>query len=265
MTGHILSSVENQVGYLQIARPEKRNAITLEMWNELTDQLQRLMAASVRAIVIAGVPGNFVSGADILEFDHTKSSPEAARRSFLAVDEFCRALYEAPVLVLAAIDGFAIGAGLELAVSCDIRLATGSSKLGITAAKLGITIGRAHIRRLMAVVGAAHALDLLTTGRLITADESYHMGLVTEVVPDGKLAERVDAWVDRYRRRAPLSLTWAKEAVHRISADPNLGWVRDDAGESIGCFETDDFREAVRAFREHRTPTFHGNQGGKDR
>lgn len=258
MTGYVRSFVTGRTGHIEIARPEKRNAITLAMWNEIALALADLGAQAIRAVVIAGVPGHFASGADISEFDTTKATPQASRQSFRAVDDVCQALYASSVPVVAAIDGYAIGAGLELALACDIRLATASSHLGITAAKLGITIGQGHIRRLVAVAGAAHALDLLTSARLVSAEEAYHMGLITEVVPDGALPERVEAWVERYSRRAPLSLAWAKAAVHRVLEDPDLSSVQDDAEESIRCFQTEDFHEAVRAFHERRTPEFQG-------
>jgi enoyl-CoA hydratase/carnithine racemase len=259
MTEYIRSFVRDEVGHIEIVRPEKRNAITLQMWDDMARVLDNMLARPLRAIVIAGASGHFAAGADISEFDTTKATPQQSRRSFLAVDHVCRLLYDCSVPVVAAIDGYAIGAGLELALACDIRLAADSSRLGITAAKLGITIGRGHIRRLIAVVGAARAIDLLTSARLVSAVEAYQMGLVTEVVPSAQLADRVEVWTERYRRRAPLSMAWAKEVVHRVLADPNLSSDPDDVEESIRCFETDDFREAVRAFRERRTPNFHGH------
>lgn len=259
MTEHIRSTIKRGIGRLEIDRPEKRNAITLAMWDDMQEAIQSLLAHDqMRALVISGVPGHFAAGADIGEFDHTKADPEGARRSFLAVDLVCRTLFEAEIPVIAAMDGFAIGAGLELACACDIRLASGRAKLGITAAKLGITIGYGHVRRLVSVVGSAHALDLLTSARLVSATEAYHMGLVTEVAVDGDLDELVTHWTDRYRRRAPLSLAWAKKVVHHVEIDPGLDLIRDDARESIQCFATEDFREAVKAFQGHRTPEFTG-------
>ncbi len=261
MTRFIRAEIVKRVAYLTIDRPESHNAVTLDMWEEMARSLATLLARDPAVLVVSGVPGHFAAGADIKEFHATRSTREASRRSFLAVDSLCRSLTEAPVPVIAAIEGYAIGAGLELSCACDIRLASADSRLGITASKLGITVGREHIRRLIGVVGAAHALDLLTTGRLVTAAEAYHMGLVTEVVSPGKLPERLKDWVDRYGQRAPLSLAWAKQAVYGILADPHLDWVRDDAEESIDCFETENFREAVRAFQEHRPPKFRGKGG----
>lgn len=261
MTRYIRAELVNRVAYLTIDRPESRNAVSLDMWEEMARSLLTLLSREPAVLVVSGVPGHFAAGADIKEFHITRSTREAARRSFVAVDNLCRSLTETPIPVIAAIEGYAIGAGLELSCACDIRLASADSRLGITASKLGITVGRQHIRRLVGVVGPAHALDLLTTGRLVSASEAYHMGLVTEVASSGDLAARLQDWVDRYLRRAPLSLAWAKRAVYGILADPHLDWVQDDVEESIQCFETQDFREAVKAFQEHRPPKFRGTGG----
>lgn len=259
MMSEIHGEIRDGSGWIVINRPEKRNAVTLEMWDEMRRVLAHFIKKNVRSIVITGISGHFAAGADLTEFAVTKASPEEARRSFLAVDNVCRAIYEAPMPIIAAIEGYAIGAGLELAVACDIRLATTTVKIGITASKLGITIGYRHIRRLVSVIGPAHAIDLLTSARLLSANDAYRMGLVTEVAEDGEaLGALVDRWVDRYARRAPLSLAWAKEAVHQVVEDPGMHEIQDDAGQSIRCFETHDFREAIRAFRERRVPEFTG-------
>lgn len=248
------------VAWIYIDRPHKRNAMTVAMWRRLGEVLDSLRRPQVGAVVITGAGGNFAAGADILEFDESKRTPAAARASFLAVDEVCHAIGGIGLPVIAAIDGYAVGAGLELAVACDMRLATAAARLGITGAKLGITVGYRHIQRLMAVVGAARALDLLMTARLVEAPEAERLGLVQEIVPDGAaLAQRAQELGELLASRAPLSIAWAKQAVRRLLRDPDLATVGDEVDEAIRCFETDDFREAAAAFREHRSPRFVGH------
>src|SRR6266699_2675966 len=185
MESALIAEQKGPVGWITINRPEKRNAITLEMWYELQRSIEELVRLDMRALVITGAGDkSFASGADIAEFGTTKRNPEAARESFLAVDNACRQLTALSIPVIAAIDGYAIGAGLELAIACDYRIGTQRARLGITAAKIGITIGQGHIRRLVATTGPSWALDLLLSGRLVETDEAMRIGLLHRVVSD---------------------------------------------------------------------------------
>jgi enoyl-CoA hydratase/carnithine racemase len=179
--------------------------------------------------------------------------------SFRSVDSACRAVQEVAMPIIAAIEGYAVGAGLELAAACDFRLASTTARLGITAAKLAITPGRGHITRLRNVIGTAHSLDLLLTGRLVSANEAYAMGLVTEVVPsEDSVLSRAQALGETLASRAPGSLRWIKQTIYgaqgTLTDDPDA-----DAQEATQCFATEDFREAVQAFRGKRPPVFTGH------
>lgn len=248
------------VGWITINRADKRNAMTQEMWYDLRQAAMDVTGAGVRALVITGEGEKaFASGADIMEFGTTKSSPETARASFLAVDDACRALTALPIPVIAAIDGYAIGAGLELAVSCDYRIGTERARLGITASKMGITPGQGHIQRLVTTIGASWALDLLLTSRLVSAGEALRMGLLHRVVADHEtLMQEAQMLGEQFNERAPLSLSWSKRVVRQIASGAPLPEREEDASTAIRCFETEDFREAVQAFREKRPPHFTG-------
>ena len=249
------------VGWITINRPEKHNAITQEMWYELQRATAEFARSDIRALVITGAGGvAFAAGADINEFATIKHTPEAARESFLAVDNACRQINELPIPVIAAIDGYAIGGGLSLAVACDYRLGTARARLGITAAKMGITVGQGHIRRLVAAVGTSWALDLLLTGRLVSSDEALRMGLLHRVIAeDQSLLQEAQALGELFVERAPASLTWAKHVIHEISAGSPRPTVEEDADASIDCFESADFFEAVAAFQNKRKPHFTGH------
>lgn len=249
---------DGPVARITIDRPERRNAITRAMWDDFGHALDLAETCGCRVLVVTGAGTRaFASGADILEFVETKASPERAKDSFLAVDGICRRLQALPVPVIAAINGYAVGAGLEVAVACDLRIASATARLGITAAKLGITIGRGHMARLAAVVGPARALELLLTARLVDAPEALAMGLVHEVVSSyDLLQQRVHDLTEELLARAPNSLLWAKRGMQLVTRNPDLSGVYDDAEESIACFAQEEFREALAAFRDKRPPRF---------
>lgn len=260
MEPQLITEKRGPVGWITINRPEKRNAITLEMWYDLQQAIVELASSDCRALVITGMgDAAFASGADIAEFGTTKRTPEAARTSFLAVEHTCRRISELPVPVIAAINGYAIGAGLELAVACDYRIGTQHARLGITAAKMGITIGQGHIRRLVTTVGASWALDLLLSSRLVSSEEAMRIGLLQRVVADNaSLLAEAQTLGELFVDRAPIALAWAKRVVHEIATGAPAPSPETDADASIRCFETEDFQEAVRAFQEKRKPHFTG-------
>ncbi|WP_165423201.1 enoyl-CoA hydratase/isomerase family protein [Ktedonosporobacter rubrisoli] len=249
------------VGWITINRPEKRNAISLEMWYGLQQAIKELERSGIRALVITGAgEAAFASGADIMEFEDTKRTPEAARESFLSVDDTCRLLKELPIPVIGAIDGYAIGGGLELAVSCDFRIGTQRARLGITSTKMGITIGWGHIRRLVEALGPSWALDLLLSSRLVDADEALRIGLLQRIVPDhAMLLKEAQALGELFVERAPQALAWVKKIVYDITTGVAAPAPIDDANAAIRCFETADFQEAVQAFRAKRKPHFTGH------
>lgn len=260
MEPELLVERRGAVATLTINRPTVRNAITHAMWLELRRIVEEIGAdPHVRVLVIRGAGDRaFASGADIAEFGETKAVPEAARASFRAVVEACDVIERIPQPVLAMVNGHAVGAGCHLLTACDIRVAAEHARIGVPSARLGITISHRHIRRLVQLVGPGRAREMLMTGRLLTAQEAQDAGLVEHVVPQTDLERFTLELAAAIEAGAPLAVRWAKEAVTRVLADPDLSVIGDDAELATRCFQTEDFWEGVRAFHEKRAPRFTG-------
>jgi enoyl-CoA hydratase/carnithine racemase len=258
--GKILQSVTNGVGVITFNNPEKRNAMSLEMWEGLGGAMIELRDdPDVRVVILTGAGDKaFVSGADISQFEKTRHNAEAseeyARRS--AAQRALLADYPKPTI--ACIRGFCLGGGMQLAMLADIRFASDDSQFGIPAAKLGIAYGYDGLRNLVSLVGPSWARLIMYTGMRIDAAEGLRIGLVDRVLPD---AELWDATMDIARTisvNAPLAIKAAKITIAQVLKDPDK---RDmDAIKEIGraCMDSEDFREGRHAFMAKRKPQFKG-------
>lgn len=243
---------------LTLNRPDRLNALSLAVVSALETTLEALAARSeVRVVIVAGAGGrSFCTGADLKE--RAAMSAEEAR----AFVERLRALMDAvaamPCAVIAAIEGFALGGGLELALACDIRIAGESARLGLTEVRLGIIPGAGGTQRLPRVVGLARARELILTGRRIQAQEAAQIGLVNEVVAEAMAVERALVVADEICLGAPLAVREAKRALdggYGLPLEQGLVWER--AGYEV-VLASADRREALAAFAEKRPPRFEG-------
>ena len=236
----------------------RRNAISLAMLRELNALLDRVAAdPSLRCVVLTGAGEKaFCSGADLTE--RAGMGPEAVHEFHRLLRRALLAIEAAPQVFLAALNGVALGGGLELALACDLRLAADGAQLGLPEVSLGIIPGGGATQRLSRLLGSARAKDLVLTARRVGAAEALSMGLVSQIAPPQRLRAEAMALAERVARNAPISLRQAKRAIERgisLPLDRGLDLEHQLYEE---CLESEDRREALRAFAEKRPPHFQG-------
>src|SRR5438445_1036403 len=258
--GKILQTVNQGVGIVTFNNPEKRNAMSLDMWEGLGQSLIELRDdPDVRVVILTGAGDKaFVAGPDISQFEKTRHNAEASeeysRRS--AAERTLLADYPKPTI--ACIRGFCLGGGMQVAMLADIRIAAENSQFGIPAARLGIAYGFDGLRNLVSLVGPSWARLLMYTGMRIDSAEAVRIGLVDRGGPDIELWNAIMEIARPLSGNAPLAIQAAKITIAQVLKDPDK---RDmDAIKQIGlaCMDSEDFREGRRAFMEKRKPQFKG-------
>jgi len=243
------------IAVVTIHRPEARNAINLEVVNEMHAALRGLADDQKTRVLILTGSGRmaFASGADIRELRDRRVA-DALRginsSLFMAVERF-------PLPTIAAVAGYALGGGCELALSCDLRIAGESARFGQPEVGLGIIPAAGGTYRLPRIVGSGRARDLILTGRIIDADEALAIGLINRLVPDDRVLEEARATALVMARKGPLALRAAKLALAASAYGPDAGHIAERLAQAI-LFESADKREGMTAFLEGRPPRFAG-------
>jgi enoyl-CoA hydratase/carnithine racemase len=260
MSDGIIWRREEAVGHITFNNPEKRNAVSLEMWQAAERALDAFGADDgVRVVVLSGAGEKaFVSGADISKFDSERSGAAAVAHYNATTGRFYQKLTAFPKPTIAEITGSCVGGGVALAVCCDLRICGQSSRFGIPAAKLGLGYGFAGLKRLVDVVGPAFAKEMFFTARLFSAAEAYEMRLVNRVLPDAEVAGYVADYAQTITRNAPLTVGSVKQIVGEVLKDPAERDLARCAALVEACFASQDYIEGRRAFLEKRPPDFSG-------
>ena len=258
--GKILKAITEGVGVVTFNNPDKRNAMSLEMWEGLGQALTALRDdPDVRVVVLVGAGDKaFVSGADISQFEKTRHNAAASEEYSKKSDAQRALLGNYPKPTIACIRGFCLGGGMQVAMLTDIRIAAEDSQFGIPAAKLGIAYGYDGLRNLVSLVGPSWARLIMYTGMRIPSAEALRIGLVDRVLPNDELWEATMEIARTISGNAPLAIKAAKITIAQVLKDP-AG--RDMAAiKQIGleCMDSEDFREGRRAFMEKRKPKFQG-------
>ncbi len=256
--GKMLAEIDQGVGLITFNQPEKRNAMSVAMWEGLSQILDLFeQDDSVRVIILTGAgPKAFVSGADISQFDQQRADSNAQVEYDRLTSAGRAKLANFPKPVIARIRGFCLGGGLGIAMQADIRIAAVDSEFGIPAAKLGIAYGFDMTRKLVDLVGPAHARMMLYTGNRIDAKEAERIGLINQVTSDEDLSDVVVGIARTIADNAPMSIRIGKIAVAE-AVNPQGDKQKVDALVAT-CFDSADYREGRLAFKEKRTPVFIG-------
>ena len=250
--------VQDGIATVTLDRPEKNNAISMEMRADFRTLADELYANdSVRVAIITGGGKAFSVGADVSTFETDWNTP-VFRANTRLLTNFFNELEALEKPVIAAINGTCVGGGLELAMACDLRVAARSARFGLPENNLGLIPGVGGCSRLVKLVGFGRAKELVLTGEIITAEDALRHGLVNRVVDDAAMLAEARALAERLRGKAPQALGIAKRVLQNcVSADLQTGRTIESFGQSI-LIKTKDHREGVTAFREKRRPKFEG-------
>ena len=261
MTDKMLSRKEGKVAIMTFNNPEKHNAVSFDMWEAAEKILDDFITdPSVRVIVLTGAGGKaFVSGADISKFESERAGEEAVKSYNALVDRVYTRIYRMPKPTIAMIRGFCIGGGLNLAVCCDMRIATEKSKFALPAAKLGLGYGYNGLRRYIETIGPVATKEIFFTARQFSSEEAFRLQLVNQVVADDKLEETVMATANMIADNAPLTIATLKQASIEILKDPAEQDIALCDRMVAACFASADYREGRKAFMEKRKPEFTGS------
>jgi enoyl-CoA hydratase len=250
----IIYRKEEQLVWLTLNRPLASNTINLELANELGDACREInQDEEVRAVIITGAGQTFCSGADLDELS-SFSLDQLSRMNPASMASRAVAAVNCPVI--AAINGDALGAGLELALSCDIRTSSENARFGFPETSYGLIPGGGGTQRLPRIVGRGKASEMILIAEPLDAREAYRIGLISKVVPGDKLAEEAKEIAKRLVSRAPIAVRYAKEALNKGMDMTLEQGLRLEADLSFLLQSTEDRAEGIRAFLEKRTAHF---------
>ena len=259
-TDKIFSRRDGVIGHMIFNNPERHNAVSLDMWDAVEKILTDFEAdQDIRVLVLSGAGGkSFVSGADISKFDEERGSAEAIAHYNERIKRVYDRILQFPKPTIAMINGYCLGGGLNLATVCDLRFCSAKSEFGMPAAKLAVGYPFHSIQRLVSVIGAPAAKDLMFSARHIDADEAFRVGLVHKLVAEEELDGFVADYAARIGANARLTLASMKFIVGEVLKDPDTRDLAACDDMVTACFSGEDYIEGRTAFMEKRKPVFKG-------
>jgi enoyl-CoA hydratase/carnithine racemase len=257
----LLDSPAEAVVRIRISNPERRNALDHEILDTLAETLRRLdRGIQNRCVMITGAPPAFSAGYDLASIPGATFERDAEALVAHPFHDAMEALASHPWPTVAAINGHCLGGGLELAITCDMRICARGAKLGMPPAKLGLVYGHTGLRKFLDTVGLARTKELFLTGRNFTAERAEQIGLVHEVVDDEAFEGASIALAEGVAANAPLSMRGNKRAIETLNSNPVLSEQQESGLIALreSCFTSEDLREGIEAFAEKRKPRWKG-------
>lgn len=257
----LLDSPAEAVVRIVISNPERRNALDHEILDTLAETLPRLdREIETRCLLISGAPPVFSAGYDIATIPSETFERDAEALVAHPFHAAMEAIARHPWPTVAAINGHCLGGGLELAITCDLRICAAGAKLGMPPAKLGLVYGHTGLRKFLDTVGLARTKELFLTGRNFEARRAEQIGLVHEVVDGPGFEEAAVALAAEIAANAPISMRGNKRAIEVLNRNPLLSEQQEASLIALreSCFASEDFREGIAAFAEKRKPRWQG-------
>jgi enoyl-CoA hydratase/carnithine racemase len=249
------------VARLTISNPDRRNALDHEILDAMAEVLPQLdHGIETRCVLITGAPPLFSAGYDIAGIPDQTFERDAEALVAHPFHAAMEAIAKHPWPTVAAINGHCLGGGLELAITCDLRICAAGAKLGMPPAKLGLIYGHTGLRKFLDTIGLPHTKELFLTGRNLDGERAERIGLVNQVVADTDVEDESVALATAITENAPLSMRGNKHAIDLLQANPELT-ERQEAGLVAlreSCFSSEDFREGISAFAEKRRARWTG-------
>ncbi len=254
---NVIFKVEEGIAFVTINRPKVLNALNSQVLQELNYIFDEIAGnEAVRGLILSGAGEKaFVAGADISEF--SKLSVEEARMLSLKGQKIFKKLEDLNVVSIAIIDGFALGGGLELAMSCTFRYGTAAATIGQPEVKLGLIPGYAGTQRLTRLVGHSKAMEICMTGRMVKAEEALQIGILDRIVEDDVIFEAKKS-INKIFNNSPIAVYYCKKAILEGKELPFEAAAKLESDLFGMCFATEDMKEGVSAFLEKRAPEFKG-------
>jgi len=257
LTAAIRLAIAPPFAEIVLNKPEKRNALSVDMWAAIPDLVDQATAnPDVKVLIIhGGDAGAFAAGADISEFEQTYATKDSAKAAGDAIAAALNAVEACPKPTIAAIEGACVGGGVSLAMACDLRVASARSKFGVTPGKLGLVYPAGDTRRLLAAIGPGATKDILFTGRIFLATEAKEMKLIDRLAEDGAALSEARSFAADI---AAIS-QWSTRATKQMIKGLQGGWSDSDSRAAelfLEGFSNQDFQDGYKAFLEKRAPKF---------
>lgn len=256
----ISTTIENHIGTLTLNRPDKMNALNDQMAMELIDAVNHFIHdIETRVIIVTGAGRAFSAGADLQE---TFLKP-AQEKKFSRVmqgwpEEICSLFKRTNKPIIASINGAAVGFGCAVCLSCDIRIAAQSARMGLGFVRIGLVPGDGATYFLPRLVGLGKACELVFTSRIIDAEEAEKIGMVNKVVPDDQLKSATVEMAKMLVEAPPIALQWSKQALYQSMEGSFSSQLRFETAGQAACFASEDFVEGIKSFLEKRKPVYKG-------